>query len=146
MVKSRIGRAAVMLSGLVVAAAAVTVSSGTASAYVGSGCGGRDGGKHTDTWYASACINGDGGAINYYGHTDFPNGAPATIHLWLWDYTAKPGGVQVAKTDFPVAAGPHDYRTRSLAHPASGHDYKAEMRVDWGGGNVDTYLSPDLLN
>lgn len=145
MMKSWIGRAGVLLSGLAVAAAAVTVSTGTASAYIGSGCGGPDGKRHSDTWYASACINEDGGVLNYYGHTDFPNGAPATVHLWLWDYTAKPGGVRVFMTDFPVSAGPYDYRPGGLANPARGHDYKAEMRVDWGGGRYDTYLSPDLF-
>lgn len=143
--RSRIGGLGALLSGLAMAVAAVTVSTGTASAYVGTGCGGRDGRRHADTAYASACINEDGGAINYNGHTDFPNGAPATVHLWLWDYTARPGGVRVFMTDFPVATGPHDYRANSLTHPAFGHDYKAEMRVDWGNGNFDTYLSPDLF-
>ncbi len=135
--KSTIGRAGVLCSGLAVAAATVAVSTGTASAADNGGCGGPG--------YAYVCISRNGGTVDYTGHTDFANGATGTIHLWLWDYTEKPGGVRVFTTDFPAATGPQDYRPGGLANPAPGHDYKAEMRVDWGGKKVDVYLSPDMF-
>ncbi len=137
MSKSEYGRAGAVLSGVVMTAAAVAMSTGTASADRAGGCGGPG--------YAHVCISEDGATLNYTGYTDFANGATGTIHLWLWDYTEKPGGVRVFMTDFPAATGPHHYRPGGLANPTPGHDYKAEMRVQWSNVKTDTYLSPDMF-
>jgi hypothetical protein len=137
MMKSWIGRAGVLLGGLAVAGATVAVSTSTASASSGGGCGGPG--------FSNVCISEDGGVVNYTGHTDFANGATGTVHLWLWDYTEKPGGVLVFTTDFPAATGPYDYRPGGLSNPTPGHDYKAEMRVEWAAGKTDVYLSPDMF-
>ncbi|MEU1985736.1 hypothetical protein [Nocardia sp. NPDC019395] len=136
MMKSRIGRMGALLSGLALAGASALGAAGTASASTDGGCG--------DTSYAHACISMEDGVVHYSGYTDFAKGS-GKVHLMLWDYTEVPGGVVVFTTDFPVATGPHHYRPGGLANPARGHDYKAEMRVDWGVGKDDVYLSPDLF-
>ena len=133
--KPWIGRVGVLLGGLAVAGATNVATMGAASADDDGGCGGPG--------FAHVCVSEDGGAINYTGYTNYATGN-CTIHMMLWDYTEKPGGVKVFTSDFPCANGSHDYRPHGLSNPASGHDYKAEMRVDWGE-RVDTYLSPDLF-
>ncbi|MQY17771.1 hypothetical protein [Nocardia macrotermitis] len=137
MMKSKFGRAGVLVSGVAMTVAAAAMSTGTAAADTDGGCGGPA--------YANVCISMDGGTLNYAGYTNFANGATGTIHLWLWDYTEKAGGVRVFTTDFPAATGPHHYRPGGLADPTPGHDYKAEMRVQWGNVKTDTYLSPDMF-
>lgn len=133
----RIKRVGALLGGLAITVSTGAFAAGPAAAATGGGCGGPA--------FSTVCVSKDGGIVNYRGYTDFRQGS-GTIHLLLWDYTARPGGTVVFISDFPTATGPHDYRPGGLSNPAPGHDYKAEMRVDWGNSHVDTYLSPDLID
>ncbi|WP_405498881.1 tetratricopeptide repeat protein [Nocardia sp. NBC_00511] len=136
MANSLTKRTAAILCGLIATTAAMVAAGEPAQAASGGGCQGPG--------YANVCIGMDTGNIAYAGHTNYTTGT-CTIHLMLWDYSAQAGGVPVFTKDFRCGSGQIDYRPAVLSNPTTGHDYKAEMRVDWGNSKVDTYLSPDLI-
>lgn len=124
------------LAGGAVVAGMVALGAGPAAAGGGPAqpeCGGPG--------YAEVCAKYEpSGQISYWADTDFSNGNDCVIFLDLVEGDAAPSGA----VSEPCGTGKQSHRRPSLEHPQDGHVYHAVLKVQWNGGRVDNYRSPDL--